>query len=323
MTEILRPDANCYASLVNWTPSAGDNYECVDEVTPNEDTDYVETTNNFSVELYSVDDTSICSGESLTLTNWFRGKYTSSESTCQHAVRSGPFGSTQYGDTETLTASYANYGFEWLTNPVTTNPWTSAEVDAYCFGMRSVSGGGGCRVTQHYVDVDCEGGTTLAPTTLPPTTLAPTTLPPTTLAPTTPEPTTLAPTTLAPTTVAPTTVPPTTLPPTTLAPTTLAPTTLAPTTIPPSTLPPTTLGPTTIGPTTIPPTTPEPTTLPPTTLGPTTPAPTTEAPTTIFHTTLAPATTLTTLAPTTAFEPVARRRGIKDFGFSFRDRWRN
>jgi hypothetical protein len=201
--------------------------------------------------------------------------------------------------------------------------------------------------------------TTLAPTTLEPTTIAPTTPEPTTLAPTTIEPTTLLPTTLAPTTLEPTTLPPTTiivttqapttLPPTSLAPTTLEPTTLSPTTLEPTTLPPTTLAPTTLEPTTLPPTTLEPTTLPPTTVAPTTLAPTTlepttlaattlapttlppttlfhttVAPTTLFHTTLAPTTIITTtLAPTTPGPFAARRRGIKDFGFSFRDRWRN
>lgn len=167
--------------------------------------------------------------------------------------------------------------------------------------------------------------TTLPPTTLPPTTLPPTTLPPTTLAPTTLKPTTVAPTTLPPTTSKPTTVAPTTLPPTTVAPTTPAPTTVKPTTVKPTTLapttlaptePPTTLEPTTLVPTTLEPTEP-PTTLEPTTLGPTTPAPTTPRPTT-----LAPVTTLTTLAPTTAAPFEARRRGIRNFGFSMRDDWR-
>ena len=166
--------------------------------------------------------------------------------------------------------------------------------------------------------------TTLAPTTLPPTTLAPTTLAPTTLAPTTAAPTTLPPTTVAPTTAAPTTLAPTTLAPTTLAPTTLAPTTLPPTTLAPTTLEPTTLPPTTLAPTTVAPTTIAPTTIAPTTLSPTTIAPTTVAPTTLLQTTLAPTTIITTtLAPTTPGPFAARRRGIKDFGFSFRDRWRN
>lgn len=186
--------------------------------------------------------------------------------------------------------------------------------------------------------------TTGAPTTLPPTTLAPTTLAPTTPVPTTPAPTTPVPTTLAPTTPVPTTLPPTTPVPTTLPPTTQAPTTPQPTTPAPTTPVPTTPAPTTPVPTTQAPTTPVPTTLPPTTQVPTTPAPTTPAPTTLPPTTLPPTTagpttagpttipptTLppTTLVPTTLGptteppEPVVRRRGIKDFGFSFRDRWR-
>ena len=162
------------------------------------------------------------------------------------------------------------------------------------------------------------------PTTLAPTTAAPTTLPPTTVAPTTAAPTTLPPTTLPPTTLPPTTLAPTTLAPTTLAPTTTAPTTLAPTTLAPTTPAPTTLAPTTLSPTTLAPTTLPPTTLAPTTIEPTTLPPTTIAPTTVTLTTLAPTTIITTtLAPTTPSPFAARRRGIKDFGFSFRDRWRN
>ena len=161
--------------------------------------------------------------------------------------------------------------------------------------------------------------TTIAPTTLQPTTPAPTTVEPTTVQPTTPAPTTLAPTTPALTTVEPTTPAPTTLKPTTLVPTTVKPTTIAPTTIAPTTVEPTTIAPTTPVPTTLQPTTPVPTTLVPTTLLPTTLAPTTPGEfTTSLPTTILP----TTLAPTTTFIPVLRRRGINDFGFSFRDRWR-
>lgn len=167
--------------------------------------------------------------------------------------------------------------------------------------------------------------TTVSPTTPVPTTPSPTTLAPTTVAPTTPAPTTIPPTTSVPTTPAPTTLAPTTLAPTTVAPTTPAPTSLAPTTSPPTTLPPTTVAPTTTAPTTAKPTTPAPTSLaptslPPTTVGPTTMAPSTPPPTTLPPTTLGP----TTLPPPTTAPPapVVRRRGIKDFGFSFRDRWR-
>lgn len=121
----------------------------------------------------------------------------------------------------------------------------------------------------------------------------------------------------------------TTVAPTTAAPTTLAPTTIAPTTLAPTTLEPTTPAPTTTAPTTVAPTTPKPTTPAPTTVAPTTTSPTTLAPTTLQPTTLAPTTLLlttlppTTIIPTTAPPTLARRRGIRNFGFSMRANWRN
>ena len=62
--EILRPNAYCYSSLVQWDASAGNNSDCVDEVEAS-DADYVSTSTQFESELYAVENTSDASGETI------------------------------------------------------------------------------------------------------------------------------------------------------------------------------------------------------------------------------------------------------------------
>jgi len=141
-TVTLRPSAN--GVLIELTPSPGtlQNYQCVDEETPNDDTDYVLLAGS-SVEAqtkydyYDIPTTGIPAGSTInSVTVYTRGRKVQLGTIiaricgCVHT-----YNVAYEGTFKSLTTSWANYSDTWTTNPNTGLPWTLDEVNAMQIGV--------------------------------------------------------------------------------------------------------------------------------------------------------------------------------------------
>ena len=136
--EMLNPDGA--GSSTQLTPSAGANWQCVDEY-PASDADYVtayglgapgsEFLDLYTLSALAMTDTVI---NSVTVhARWRGGGYEAPWG--KIAIQTG--GVTFYGTQHPTTGGvWTNISEEWTTNPNTGNPWTPAEVNALQAGMR-------------------------------------------------------------------------------------------------------------------------------------------------------------------------------------------
>lgn len=122
-----------------WTPSAGANYACVDEVPPNADTDYVSSATAGQTDTYAFGDLSVASSgvvKAVQATVQARKDDAGSRSL---ALIARPGGTDRVGATQAVADTYATYPQVWDTNPDTAAAWTVAEVNASVFGARLMS----------------------------------------------------------------------------------------------------------------------------------------------------------------------------------------
>jgi len=156
--ETLRPNAvGDEENLIDY-PAAGDNYEEVDEATPDEDGGYVfQTTGTvFIRDLYNIQDHSIGAETINHVTVYARCRCYNSpngDETVKIAIKSGA--TVAEGNEESLTSSWTNYSKQWTTDPNTGSAWTWSAIDALQAGVAlrpQFSNSGMC--TQLYVEVD-------------------------------------------------------------------------------------------------------------------------------------------------------------------------
>lgn len=149
-SETLRP--NGVGTNTQWIPSAGANYECVNEVTPDNDTSYVSTTGNNNHDSYNLQDHVTGSGTISNVRVYVRAKSLTAGYILRLAV---VIGGVEYeGADITLTDAYADYYEDWAQNPATLAAWTWTEIDALEAGFRNrVSGFIEHRVTTVWVVV--------------------------------------------------------------------------------------------------------------------------------------------------------------------------
>lgn len=131
----LIPDGDGDAS--GWTPSAGTNYQCVDDVPPDGDTSYVEASLSGTQDLYTV---SAFDGTDKTILRaWAecRARGTVGGEQITLTVKTG--GTEYQSAARSLTASYARYvGTDYPTNPATSAAWTDGELDLVQVGQEVV-----------------------------------------------------------------------------------------------------------------------------------------------------------------------------------------
>jgi hypothetical protein len=159
------PSLNLYPNAAgdetNWTASAGDNYACIDEETPN-DADYVSRTAAIANDLYNVGTDETLTGKNIVqITVVVRARMINSGGTppgtdLNVICKAGD--TTDVGEAQALTTSYASYTETWTLNPDTGLAWTKDDIDALQIGVRGVrnADGGGAsfpRVSQAYVQV--------------------------------------------------------------------------------------------------------------------------------------------------------------------------
>ena len=129
---ILRP--NAAGDLTELSPSAGSNYECVDEVYPN-DTDFVRcgTTAPVRKDLYNLP-AHWGAGTISKITVYWRGKEDdASDGDGQAEIKTG--GAIYDGSSSPLTTTWTDFTHDWATNPATSAAWTWDDIDALQIGV--------------------------------------------------------------------------------------------------------------------------------------------------------------------------------------------
>jgi hypothetical protein len=119
-----------------WTPTAGANWQCVDESTPNDDTDYVHTNISGYYDTYEFGNLTTISGEVFGVQiNMYGKKPDAGTKYIRSAVRPT---TTEYdGNLHSLGDSYGYFIDLYTTNPETTSGWTISEVNSGEFGIKS------------------------------------------------------------------------------------------------------------------------------------------------------------------------------------------
>jgi hypothetical protein len=126
---VIRHDGE--GSVSGWTPSAGDNWEDVDEVPPNSDTDYVETSAVDTRDNYTFED--VPGSPAAIQVCTFTKKTTAGAASLAVSTRQS---STNYdGPSQGLSGTSYQYLLQpYDTNPDTGEQWTQAEMNAGQWG---------------------------------------------------------------------------------------------------------------------------------------------------------------------------------------------
>jgi len=156
--ETLRPNAAGGETNLTQYPTSGDNYDKVDEATPDEDSTYVyqQAGAAFVRDLYNIQDHSAGAGIINHVTVYARCRHWSGENQGQRVKIAIKTHYTVYeGDEEATTASYANYSKQWATNPNTGSAWTWTEIDNLQAGVALKPANNYSAIcTQVYIEVD-------------------------------------------------------------------------------------------------------------------------------------------------------------------------
>lgn len=121
-------------TTTGWTPSAGANYQCVDETAPNDDTDYTSASTVGLTDTYVVPDapsTGVIQGVQV---NIACKKMDAGSASVAPVVR---IGSTDYvGTAQNPGTTYAYLRSVYATSPATATGWTVAEFNGAEFGYQ-------------------------------------------------------------------------------------------------------------------------------------------------------------------------------------------
>jgi hypothetical protein len=125
-------------SSTQWTPSAGNNYACVDDPTPNEDTDYVTVASAAQVDLYAMGDLPVSPAAiKAVMVGMIARKDDAGVNEVRTKLKSGA--TTADGATRTLTTSYLGFADISVNDPDTGTSWTESGVNAIEAGVERVT----------------------------------------------------------------------------------------------------------------------------------------------------------------------------------------
>jgi hypothetical protein len=130
---VLNP--NGAGNSTDWTPSAGSNYECVDEDVVNDDTDYVSSSTLNAKDLYAMEDCAAGADIRAVQVVTAMRKGTEGPGKIKHVIRSS---STDYDSAEISLGGTA-YSFNrtiWETDPATAAAWTESGWNAAQVGVK-------------------------------------------------------------------------------------------------------------------------------------------------------------------------------------------
>jgi len=134
--QAIRPTAA--GNSTQWTPSAGSNWDCVDEVPPST-SDYVYTNTPDSLDLYTFGDLSgsIDSIQCVQVQALAMLEGAPTPQKLQLAVRTG--GSNYFSNSKAIPTGSPRTVFDiWVNNPNTSSPWEASEVNGAEFGIKAV-----------------------------------------------------------------------------------------------------------------------------------------------------------------------------------------
>ena len=132
-TFIIRP--NAVGSMTEWTPvGSANNWECVDEATPDEDATYVTTSIKGEADSYNLQDHTTETGSISNVRLYVRARGEESANIRLHIVVDG----TEVNSEKiALTAFFDDYYLDWAINPVTQTDWTWTDIDTLEAGFNS------------------------------------------------------------------------------------------------------------------------------------------------------------------------------------------
>jgi hypothetical protein len=163
-TEILRPNAAGDETNLTKSGSGGDNYDRIDETSPDGDATYVASGDaDYIRDLYNLDDSGVGAGNinKVTVYARCRSSGTISWASLKICIKSGTGDgapdTVSEGSEITLNGmSYEGYSNEWSTNPATGLAWTWDEIDKLQAGLSGKRPfyAQSTLCTQFYVEVD-------------------------------------------------------------------------------------------------------------------------------------------------------------------------
>jgi len=148
----LRPTADGVYN--SWAASAGNRWECVNAL---DDSDWVYEDTNYQYQSFEITDGTDSSGKTInSVTINFRLRYGATSGSLYPIVRSATPDTQQGTSIAIASTSFTDHdsGANWSTNPETSNPWSSAEIDARQFGVRTNLGTNGVYMSELYLAVD-------------------------------------------------------------------------------------------------------------------------------------------------------------------------
>ena len=123
---ILRPNGS--GSITNLsTAGCGSNWQCVSEVTADEDATRLErASNSYATDVYALEDIPFTGCDILRVTVFFRARVTKINGYAKAIIY---VNGTEYQGTESsLTTSYTNYSYQWNSNPNSGSAWSWADI---------------------------------------------------------------------------------------------------------------------------------------------------------------------------------------------------
>lgn len=129
--------ANAAGDSTQWTPSAGSNYQNVDDTQPDDDSTYNSDSVAAELDLYNIPAADI-TGQifGVQLSNYMR-KDDAGARTVKNAIKAGT--TTAYGSNESMADSYNYYHTIWENNPDDSLAWQDADIDSLQIGAEIVS----------------------------------------------------------------------------------------------------------------------------------------------------------------------------------------
>lgn len=152
--EILKPDGPGFYS--DWQNMGGSGAGTFDEVNQypvaDEDTSYNKTVSATYKQSYSLANTTKTQGTINKVKVWVRAKAIGTADSINIFLRIS--GNNYFSGDIPVTTSYADYYYEWATNPFNSSNWAIGDLNSLEGGFQLVGGGQEHRVTQMYAQVE-------------------------------------------------------------------------------------------------------------------------------------------------------------------------